>query len=150
MDFTTVVKKFKSEIVCIDIHRFFISEEGRNIWDHLRQFLDYKDQENFWLVVMRKIKWASTEPLIVNLFDDAPSSSSIEEKLLIYFSKKDPRLVAKLFLEVMGCWTEGNKNTCKKTNTRSIWGGEQVRTVLIHAWEHLKCSRRIKIFPKGQ
>lgn len=149
MDFTTVVKKFKSEIVCIDIHRFFISDEGRNIWDHLSRFLDPKDQEIFWLAVMPKIRWVSTEPLIVNIFDEL-ETSPLEDKLLIYFSKKDPKMVAKIFLEVMACWIEGHKDRCKKTNTKSIWSGEKPKTVLCHAWEHMKCWTRIKIFPKKQ
>lgn len=148
MDFTTIVKKFKSEVIVIDVHRFFISDEGRNIWDYMTKFLDYKEQENFWLAVMPRVQWSEKELLLPfgAFTDPAPNMT---QQLLAYFSKKEPKLIAKLFLGVMDCWDKG---TCPHRNTisRNIFSNEKPKSVIFHAWEHLQNLTRIKIFPKKQ
>lgn len=141
MDFRAVVKKFKSESYFVDVHRFFLTDEGRNIWDKLAEFLTYREQLKFWEAVSPKFKKKKPRDI---------------ETIQKCFSMQKPILIAKIFLEVIECW---DKSDCKEYDDDDsdddddysvLVGSEKLKAVVKHAFFHLRKYQKIRIFPKTQ
>ncbi len=143
MDFRAVIKKFKSESFFIDAHRFFLTDQGRNIWDKLAEFLNYKDQLNFWEAVTPKFK------------NSKPPKKTIET-IQKCFSMQNPILITKIFLEVIECWKKKECDECDEIDYSDddddesvLIDKENLRAFVGHAFIHFRKYQKIRIFPKN-